>query len=81
MPQRRQGEIGIDVCPGCLDYRLVVELLLVLYIWQRCKTLNASDRTMRSELGCVECRASEPIQYDFMNIDDLNTFYCMKVFI
>ena len=36
-----------------------------------------------ASLGLIEIarRASEPIQYDFLTIDDLTTFYCMKVFI
>jgi hypothetical protein len=36
-----------------------------------------------ASLGLLEIarRASEPIQFDFLDIDDQNTFYCMKVFI
>jgi len=36
-----------------------------------------------ASLGLIEIarRASEPIQFDFLDIDDQSTFYCMKVFI
>jgi hypothetical protein len=36
-----------------------------------------------ANLGLIEIarRASAPIQYDFMEIDDQSSFYCMKVFI
>jgi len=36
-----------------------------------------------ANLGLIEIarRASEPIQFDFMKIDELTTFYCMKVFV
>ena len=36
-----------------------------------------------ANLGLIEIarRASEPIQFDFLAIDDQTTFYCMKVFI
>lgn len=36
-----------------------------------------------ANLGLIEIarRASEPIQFDFLAIDGLTTFYCMKVFI
>jgi len=36
-----------------------------------------------ASLGLIEIarRASEPIQFDFVDIDSLSTFYCMKVFI
>jgi hypothetical protein len=36
-----------------------------------------------ASLGLIEIarRASEPIQFDFVDIDRLSTFYCMKVFI
>jgi hypothetical protein len=36
-----------------------------------------------ASLGLIEIarRASEPIQFDFMDIDESTTFYCMKVFI
>ena len=36
-----------------------------------------------ASLGLIEIarRASEPIQYDFLDIDARTTFYCMKVFI
>jgi hypothetical protein len=39
--------------------------------------------SLGASLGLIEIarRASEPIQYDFLDIDELNTFYCMKVFI
>jgi hypothetical protein len=36
-----------------------------------------------ANLGLIEIarRASAPIQYDFIDIDEENSFYCMKVFI
>jgi hypothetical protein len=36
-----------------------------------------------ASLGLIEIarRASEPIQYDFLEVDERTTFYCMKVFI
>jgi hypothetical protein len=36
-----------------------------------------------ASLGLIEIarRASEPIQFDFMDLDDMTTFYCMKAFI
>jgi hypothetical protein len=36
-----------------------------------------------ANLGLIEIarRASEPIQFDFMDLDDQTTFYCMKAFI
>jgi len=39
--------------------------------------------SMGASLGLIEIarRASEPIQYDFMEIDGSHTFYCLKVFI
>jgi len=44
---------------------------------------DADPASLGASLGLIEIarRASEPIQYDFLDIDDLNTFYCMKVFI
>ncbi len=44
---------------------------------------SVDPASMGASLGLIEIarRASEPIQYDFLDIDDLNTFYCMKVFI
>ena len=52
------------------------------YYLERIKETD-DPASMGASLGLIEIarRASEPIQYDFMNIDDLNTFYCMKVFI
>lgn len=44
---------------------------------------TADPSSMGASLGLIEIarRASEPIQYDFMEIDEDNLFYCMKVFI
>jgi len=44
---------------------------------------TADPASLGASLGLIEIarRASEPIQFDFLDIDDLNTFYCMKVFI
>ena len=44
---------------------------------------TVESTSMGASLGLIEIarRASEPIQYDFLEIDDMTTFYCMKVFI
>jgi hypothetical protein len=44
---------------------------------------EAEPTSLGANLGLIEIarRASEPIQYDFLDIDDATTFYCLKVFI
>ena len=52
------------------------------YYLERIKETVESD-SLGASLGLIEIarRASEPIRYDFLDIDGLTTFYCMKVFI
>ena len=43
----------------------------------------APPRSLGANIGLIEIarRASEPIQFDFTDIDDSSVFYCMKVYI
>ena len=52
------------------------------YYLERIRDADDPD-SMGASLGLIEIarRASEPISYDFLEIDERDTFYCMKVFI